>query len=93
MEIPLRRLGSNPGHEEWQLLKPGDPTKEPLYQGAEISQKSASLRSHKSSLGAQGRGFDPHGRRSFFGPFLASNLAIMMTTSCAYSALVASKSL
>ena len=31
----LERLGSTPSHEEWQPPQ-GDPTKQPLYQGAEI---------------------------------------------------------
>ena len=56
----------------------GDPTVQQLYQGAEKPEErkpeeSLCKCSHKSTLGVQGRGFDPNGRRSFFWPFFTSN--------------------
>ena len=67
VETTLERLCSTPSHKEWKLPQ-GGPTTQPLYQGAkkmpEECMPEESLCTESKS-GAQGCGFDPHGRGSF----------------------------
>ena len=62
----LERLGLTPNHDEWRP-PPGDPTKQPVYQGAEIKPEERKPEELLCTLksGAQGRGFNPHVRRGF----------------------------
>ena len=94
MENTLERLGLTPSHEEWRPPQ-GDPTKQLLYQGAEIKpveRKPEELLCTESKKWSAGLWVRSPWTTKFLGHSLPQNLTIMMKfgVSYAYSVLVES---